>query len=151
MPTDPRVAIGFCGATSPGGAFTGFEPSMTGGVPTATLDADQIASYPYPPQGDLVSGSAPVQSLPLYTFTGPISTLPMPTFTNAAGKTVQASGNGWFNQNDNVPGPTLIPGCAYPPDAWDSWDAEIPASGCSGGANAAVFPTITPPPTRRST
>ena len=114
---------------------------MTGGAGAGTIAAAQTSQYPYPPVN--LQGT-PVAPLPFYTSTGVISTLPVPTFTDLSGKAV-GSGNGWFNSNDNQPAPTPIVGCAYP-DPWNAVNATIPATGCSGGVDAAVPATITPPP-----
>ncbi|PPQ80107.1 hypothetical protein CVT25_001475 [Psilocybe cyanescens] len=145
IPTDPRTVIGTCGPSS-GPVFDGtFDPWMTGGAGAGNLDPTQSVQYPWPP-AQLDDGNDPVQ-LPLYTSTGSIATLPMPTFTDNKGKTIDATANGWFNANDNAPGPTPIPGCSYP-DPWNAVNATIP-TGCSGGASAAVPAVITPPPSRR--
>jgi len=141
MPTDPRKAIGACGPST-GPIFEKFEPWMTGGAGAGDIGAGQTAQYPYPPT-TLENAGGPVVQLPLYTSTGTIATLPVPTYTNSAGKPV-ASGNGWYNANDNQLAPTAIPGCAYP-NGWDANNATIP-TGCTSGD---VLPaTITPPPTR---
>ncbi|KAF9479381.1 ectomycorrhiza-upregulated exo-beta-1,3-glucanase GH5 [Pholiota conissans] len=141
MPLDPRTAIGKCGA--PDTPFDGtFQPWQTGSG-GGTLAASQTSLYPYPPT-DLQGTD--VAQLPLYTSTGSIATLPAPTFTDASGKMVSSSDDGWFNAGDNAPGPTPIPGCAYP-DPWNALDVPIP-TGCTGGADAALPAVITPPPRR---
>lgn len=144
MPLDPRVAIGSCGPSS-GPVWDGtFESWMTGGADAGTIVSSQTALYPWPPT-DLQGTD--VSILPYYTSTGSIATLPAPTFTDTSGKTINSGDDGWFNVNDNAPGPTPIPGCAYP-DPWNAVDVPVP-TGCSGGANAAVPAIITPPPSRR--
>jgi hypothetical protein len=145
MPTDPRSALGYCGAGA-GPAFPqSFDSWMTGGAGAGTIAAAQTASYPYPP-ASLSQGSA-VAQLPLYTSTGAIITLPAPTPTDLRGSAI-GTANGWHNTNDNQPAPTPIVGCTYP-DPWDALTAAIP-TGCTGGVNAAVPATITPPPHRRA-
>ncbi|KAF9558121.1 glycoside hydrolase [Agrocybe pediades] len=146
MPTDPRTSLGFCADTGPD--FSGsFEPWMTGAAASATIDPAQRTSYPYPP-ASLTGAAAAPTDLPVYSYGASIITMPMPSFTNAAGKNVPVKGNGWFNQNDNVPGPTPIAGCSYP-DEYNANDITVP-SGCTSGTTADVFPSITPPPSRRS-
>ena len=144
MPLDPRVAIGSCGPSSGPVWDNTFESWMTGGADAGTIVSSQTELYPWPPT-DLQGTD--VSILPYYTSTGSIATLPAPTFTGTSGKTISAGDDGWFNVNDNEPGPTPIPGCAYP-DPWNAVDVPVP-TGCSGGANAAVPAIITPPPSRR--
>jgi len=146
MPTDPRSAIGFCGPST-GPVFDGtFDSWMTGGAGAGVIDSAQTAQYPWPPV-QLEDGSGPVAQLPVYTSTGSIATLPVPTFTDTNGNVIDPTANGWFNANDNAPGPTPIPGCDYP-DPWDALDVPVP-TGCTGGVAAAVPAAITPPPNRR--
>ncbi|KAF8911676.1 glycoside hydrolase superfamily [Gymnopilus junonius] len=147
IPTDPRSAIGFCGPST-GPVFDGtFDSWMTGGVGAGTISPDQTTQYPWPPVS-LVNVTTPVTALPVYTSTGSIATLPAPTFTGANGNVVDPTVDGWFNANDNAPGPTPIVGCSYP-DPWNALNVSVP-TGCTGGANAAVPAAITPPPSRRS-
>ena len=117
---------------------------MTGGAGAGTIAAAQTSQYPYPP-GSL-QGTA-VAPLPLYTSTGVISTLPIPTYTDLSGKPI-GTANGWWNPNDNQLAPTPIVGCTYP-DPWNALSAAIP-TGCTGGVDAALPATITPPPQRRA-
>lgn len=127
MPTDPRTAIGTCGASA-GPVWNGdFEPWMTGGAGAGQLRTD----YPWPP-ATLSSAPGPATALPVYTPTGAVSTLPVPTYTDRAGKPI-VSGNGWFNAADTAPAPTPIPGCTYP-DAWHAEDAAVPGAACLAGS-----------------
>jgi len=147
IPTDPRTAIGACGASS-GPVFDGtFDSWMTGGAGAGTIAAAQTAQYPWPPVNLELPGD-PIADLPVYTSTGSIATLPIPTFTDTKGNPIDPTADGWFNTNDNAPGPTPITGCTYP-DPWNAQDVPIPA-GCTAGANAAVPAAITPPPSRRA-
>lgn len=124
MPTDPRQALGACGAPA-GPVWSGqFDSSMTGGAGAGQLKTD----YPWPP-ATITNAPAAPSGLPVYTPTGSISTLPVPTYTDLAGKAI-VSGNGWFDAADNVPAPTPIPGCAYP-DPWNAQNVAVPP-GCTG-------------------
>ncbi|KDR69908.1 hypothetical protein GALMADRAFT_255764 [Galerina marginata CBS 339.88] len=146
IPTDPRSAIGACGPST-GPVFDGtFESWMTGGAGAGVIDSAQTAQYPWPPV-QLEDGVGPVAQLPVYTSTGSIATLPVPSFTDLSGNAIDPTANGWFNANDNAPGPTPIPGCDYP-NPWDAQDVPVP-TGCTGGVSAAVPAAITPPPSRR--
>ena len=143
MPTDPRSAIGKCGPGA-GPIFPqSFDSWMTGGAGAGTMAAAVTLPYPYPP---VALQATPFAQFPLYTSTGVISTLPAPTPTDLSGSAV-GSADGWFNVNDKQLAPTSIVGCTYP-EAWGAAGlaATAPTAGCSGGPDAALPATITPPP-----
>ncbi|KAF8161514.1 glycoside hydrolase superfamily [Crassisporium funariophilum] len=141
MPTDPRAAVGTCGASTGPIWDQTFQPWMTGGVGAGNIGA-AAATYPYPPVL-LPDTPAAVVDLPLYTATGTIATLPAPTYTDTNGKPI-AAGNGWFNAQDTTPAPTPIAGCTYP-DPWDAVNAVVPGPTCVGGG---IVASVTPPPRR---
>jgi len=140
MPTDPRSALGACGAAA-GPIFSqSFQSWMTGGAGAGALGSAQTLQYPYPPV-TLEDTPFSVTLLPSYTSTGAISTLPAPTYTNSQGHTINA-GNGWFNAQDTLAAPTPIAGCTYP-DAWDALSVSLPPAGvCGGGAAPARAPSL---------
>jgi len=144
MPTDPRMALGTCGA-SVGPVFSdSFQPWMTGGAGAGVIAPAQTSPYPYPPT-TLEDTPYSVSLLPSYTSTGAISTLPPPTYTNTKGAKINA-GNGWFDAQDTMAAPTPIAGCTYP-DAWDALSVALPAAGVCGGATAGAGVVATPIPT----
>ncbi|KAF8805238.1 glycoside hydrolase [Phlegmacium glaucopus] len=134
MPTDPRSAVGVCGAAA-GPIFSqSFQSWMTGGAGAGVIAPAKTVPYPYPPV-TLEDTPPPVTQLPSYTSTGAISTLPVPTYTDSKGRSINA-GNGWFDAQDTMAAPTPIAGCTYP-DAWDAVSVPLPAGVC-GGARAGV-------------
>ncbi|KAI0743458.1 glycoside hydrolase [Daedaleopsis nitida] len=133
MPKDPRQAIGMCAKFGVSGQpFDGvYEPWMTGGAGAGTIAPTATQNIQaWPPSLSAVPGDS-TALVPQYTSTGTFVTLSPPTFTPVSGVTPTASvGNGWANPTDTLPAVTAIAGCAYP-FAWDSVNAQIPASGCT--------------------
>ena len=125
MPTDPRQSQGKCAALGVAGNFTGtYLPWQTGGEGAGNIPATVSASYPWPPA--TISGGGVPSVLPQYTPTGTISTLPPPTFT-----ATKVTIDGWYDTGDTMPGPTTMPGCAYP-NAWGTaTDVAVPITGCT--------------------
>ncbi|KDQ56457.1 glycoside hydrolase family 5 protein [Jaapia argillacea MUCL 33604] len=152
MPTDPRQAIGMCGAL---GATVGavqfnytYQPWQTGGPGAGTIDPVVSASYSQWPPLSLSGLPAPADAteIPMYTATAPIETLPPSTITGAATKTITE--DGWADPSDTAPGVTAMAGCSYP-DPWGQPMLTLPPY-CRGPARkreAAASPAmITPPP-----
>ena len=106
MPTDPRSAVGFCGATNTW--QPPLAPSQTGGSGAGQIAASVSSQYSWPPVS--ISNAGAVTTLPLYTQTGAIPTLPVPTLNSTS--SINA-GDGWANPSDTVGLAVPIATCTY--------------------------------------
>ena len=131
MPTDPREAIGACGATS---VWDGPLPaSATGGAGAGSIPASVTSSLSWPPPS--ISSGGPISSLPSYTPTATVATLSGVTVTATSGKatTTISGGDGWENSQDSASMMTNIATCSYL-DPWIGPTADPPSPLCSGNA-----------------
>lgn len=148
VPTDPRTAVGKCGALGvTGPQFDGtYLPWQTGGAGAGTIAAAATAGLVYPPLTlNGVQAAVAATLLPIYTSTGTVATLPPPTLT-ATTKSISV-GNGWFDSSDTASAPTAIAGCTYP-NAWSAVNIPVPTPCGAAGAGAGVV-TPAPVPAKR--
>ncbi|KAH9050687.1 glycoside hydrolase [Lactarius hengduanensis] len=147
MPTDPRQAVGACGATHVW--KPPLAPSQTGGSGAGQIPASASSQYSWPPTS-MSNADVAVLNLPQYTQTGTLPTLPVPTFTSTS-SSVNA-GNGWANPSDNVGLAVPIATCSY----LSPWAGAVAAPAACGTQSAGTRrevvlgvdrPQITPPPT----
>jgi len=112
MPTDPRQSVGQCGFSN---VWEGpLDPSMTGGVASATISASASASLTWPPAIMSNPGfTTDVSLFPTYTPTEALVTLPVPTFTALSGSSTASAGSGWENPADTAGIMTNIASCTY--------------------------------------
>lgn len=147
MPTDPRQAVGACGAThiwQPPLA-----PSQTGGSGAGSIPSSVSSSNSWPPVS--LSNAGAVTTLPHYTPTGTIPTLPVPTFTSTSSSI--NPGDGWANPSDNVGLAVPISTCTY----LSPWCGSVAVPAACGTQSATAKrrevafgvdgPQITPAPT----
>ncbi|KIM22994.1 glycoside hydrolase family 5 protein, partial [Serendipita vermifera MAFF 305830] len=110
LPTDPREAIGACVAVGQAPVpFAGtMQPWQTGGVGAGTMAPAVTETFTWPPTS--LNSNFPVgQYLPTYTPTGTHTTLAVPSVTAGVNP-----GDGWFNDQDQVPMFVPVQGCTYP-------------------------------------
>lgn len=119
LPADPRAAGGWCKRNHYCEGCYEFDfnypASATGAAPSATIAADQLASYAQWPPAAI--GYAPslsftgdqVKLLPTLTKTGTPLTLATPT------PSVSGAGNGWANAQDTAGAYVTVAGCSYFP------------------------------------
>lgn len=148
MPTDPRQAVGACGATN---TWAGpLAPSQTGGSGAGVIASSVSSEYSWPPVS--LSNAGAVTTLPRYTQTGTIPTLPVPTFTSTS-RSINV-GNGWANPSDSVGLAVPISTCTYL-SPWCGTVAVPAVCGTSAATRREVAfgvedvdkPQITPAPT----
>lgn len=86
-----------------------FPASATGAAPSATIAADQVASYGVWPPTSMGPSytAAQIALFPTLTQTGTPVTLPVP-LAKATGL-----GDGWFNKQDTKGAWTTVNGCQY--------------------------------------
>ncbi|KAL7420697.1 hypothetical protein Q5752_004648 [Cryptotrichosporon argae] len=147
IPTDPRVAGGYCNGIGVGGDyFNGtFPASATGALTTASIAADQLASYSAWPPTSLGPSftAAQISLFPTLTRTGAPITLATPT--HSANATI---GAGWAYAADSVGAWTTVAGCLYPDEYNATAASALPSGLCTGTvARRAVLvePTAAPP------
>ncbi|KAF8274934.1 glycoside hydrolase family 5 protein [Lactarius quietus] len=137
MPSDPRQAVGACGATHTW--QPPLAPSQTGGSGAGQIAVSVSSEYSWPPVS--LSNAGAVLTLPRYTPTGTIPTLPVPTFTSTSSSI--NPGNGWANPSDTVRQAVPIATCTYL-SPWCGTVAVPAVCGTQSTGTLAPTPATTP-------
>lgn len=137
LPTDPREALGACAALGvpAGNPFPGtMQPWQTGGAGAGEFAPAATVGLEWPPAA--LGPSYPVAAyLPTYTPTGTHTTLAVPSVTGVD------AGDGWTNDQDQIPLMVPIASCEYP-DAYGGATMPQPIIPFCGGPATAIIPPI---------
>lgn len=142
FPTDPRNNVGSCNrilaqqgvAALPTTAiFSSFpSPWMTGGDPSPTIAATQLASYSqWPPTSIREPIGTSATLLPNYAPSGNPITLPVstPTAYPSAATSTMSPGNGWADASDTGSWYVTKAGCSYT-EPYSGVYAAVPTAAC---------------------